>query len=215
MENIANRIQKLFALADSTHSEAEAQAATLKAQELIHKYNIENWNLDETAREIVWTVVEYNQKRRRSFQYELARVIATNFRCKHFLRNNLEGSGYDVVFLGYEEDTIAARETFIRLYEIILSNINRLKRELRQAGTPQQGHAASYARGFIVGIRNELGKQSKALVIVTPKAVEEEFENMNLDKASVGPRSDFEAGSYEQGVRDGKNSMAKKELGRS
>ena len=77
--DIQKTIQHLFAKAASTHSEHEAEAAILKAHELMAKYGI----TDVTSKEdIKYATESCKHSGNRSFRRYLAGMIAPNFRVK-------------------------------------------------------------------------------------------------------------------------------------
>ena len=78
-------IRSLFAKAESTHSEHEAKAAILKAQELMAKYGIQSISDED---QIAYTNQSCIHSGNRSFRRVLANVIAPNFKVKYYLSNN-------------------------------------------------------------------------------------------------------------------------------
>ena len=116
-EKILAKIKKLFELSGNNPSEEEAKSAALKAQQLMVEYGIEYAEVqatDVSKTEPIGTVeCEVPAKK---WKYELARLVANNFRCKHFLR------GKDViVFFGHKTDALIAAETFDYLFERVKS----------------------------------------------------------------------------------------------
>ena len=81
-------IRSLFAKAESTHSEHEAKAAILKAQELMAKYGIQSISDED---KIAYTNQSCIHSGNRSFRRVLANVIAPNFKVKYYLSNNSLG----------------------------------------------------------------------------------------------------------------------------
>ena len=79
-----------------------------------------------------------------------------------------------------------------------------------------RGVRYSYTKGFVAGIKEVLDAQCTALMIVTPKEVTESYEVMAKDfKNFEVKRSDgkkFSKEHYEQGIRDGRDSMNSRAL---
>ena len=96
-------VRKLFAKAASTHSEHEAEAAILKAQELMAKYGIQDAGEENDIKYITLTCKHTGN---RSFRRPLAKIIADNFRVKNYLRD------MQVTFFGREYDVLIAKEAF-------------------------------------------------------------------------------------------------------
>ena len=202
-EKIVERIKKLLALGDKSRNieEAEAEAALLKAHELMAKYNI---SVEITEEEKISYVHETcESKWNMGFRKPLAVIIAQNFRCETYLL----GSGGSVVFFGHATDARIAREVFEFAYSFAMKEGNRCYNKNYQMGRNTQGVFNSYVRGFLQGLKEKLGEQSKALMVVTPPDVKKEYEELSKDfgKGSGGMRNTgFDADAYRQGVSDGK-----------
>ena len=85
-KEVIEKIKKLFAVAHNKGaSDAEAQAAMLKAQRLMTKYNIIIEHSDDE--EIVYERVSCATPGNKKFRVVLAQVVASNFRCQHYLSN--------------------------------------------------------------------------------------------------------------------------------
>lgn len=205
-EKIIEKIKGLLALADKSRNseEAEAEAALLKAQELMAKYNI---SIDITEEEkIAYTHETCNSKWNMGFRKPLAAVIAKNFRCECYLK----GNGGSVVFFGHSTDARIAREAFEFAYEFALREGNRCYNKNYQMGRETKGVFNSYVTGFITGLKQKLEEQSRALMIVTPPDVKDKFEDMSksFKHGSGGIRNNgFDREAYSQGVTDGRTVM--------
>ena len=205
-KEVLEKVKRLLALSDKTknNSEAEAEAALLKAHELMAKYAI---TMDEVAEEKVTYVHEVCvSKWNMGFRKPLAVIIAQNFRCETYLM----GGGGSVVFFGHATDARIAREVFEYTYQFAMRQGTRVYNKYYQMGKPTRGVFNSYVRGFLAGLRTKLEEQSTALMVVTPPDVKEAFKNMTKDfkHSSAGIRIghlDYEA--YTQGVQDGKTVM--------
>lgn len=205
-KRVLEKVRRLLALSDKTknESEAEAEAALLKAHELMAKYDI---TMDEASEEKVAYVNEVcSSKWNMGFRKPLAVIIAQNFRCETYLR----GSGGSVVFFGHATDARIAKEVFEYAYKFAMKEGNRMYNENYQTGRPTQGVFNSYVNGFLIGLKTKLGEQSTALMVVTPADVKETFENMSKEfkQSSGGMRQgDFDRDAYTQGIQDGKTVM--------
>ena len=208
IEKVLEKVKKLFALAGNNPSEAEAQAAALRAQELIAKYNLTITDEDEMTESSFVTGVD------KSWKYGLAAVIEKNFRVKSYWIGKRK-----VVFYGYKQDTEVAREVFQYLFKVCEKNARRECRKSYQMYGTEKGVYYSYTRGFITGIGQKLDEQCVALMIVTPPEVNDQWEefkvqqNMGtLGKVSRNGSDGFRRGVYEQGVIDGRLAMNERRL---
>lgn len=205
-ERIIEKIKGLLALGDKSRNceDAEAQAAMLKAQELMAKYNI---SVEMTEEEkISYTHEVCDSKWNMGFRKPLARVIANNFRCTHYLR----GSGGAIVFFGHANDARIAKEVFEFAYAFAMKEGNRCYNKCYQMGRETRGVFNSYVQGFIKGLEQKLGEQSMALMIVTPQDVKDEFQELSKNwKTSAGGmrNTGFDREAYSQGVTDGRTVM--------
>lgn len=202
-EKIIEKIKGLLALGDKSRNceETEAEAALLKAHELMAKYNI---SVELTEEEKISYVHEQcESKWNMGFRKPLARIIANNFRCEIYLR----GNGGPVVFFGHSTDARIAREAFEFAYSFAMKEGNRCYNKNYQMGRPTQGVFNSYVRGFLKGLEQKLGEQSTALMVVTPPDVKDKYNEMskNFGRGSGGMRdTGFDREAYSQGVTDGR-----------
>lgn len=203
---IIEKIKGLLALGDKARNceEAEAEAALLKAHQLMAKYNISVEMTEEEKTSYVHE--ECESKWNMGFRKPLAVIIANNFRCETYL----QGSGGSVVFFGHSTDARIAREAFEFAYSFAMKEGNRCYNKNYQMGRPTRGVFNSYVRGFLKGLQQKLGEQSAALMVVTPPDVKSEFQELSKDfrTGSGGIRdTGFDRDAYSQGVSDGRTVM--------
>lgn len=172
-------IEKVLKLMDQTTdrgaTEAEAITAALIAQKLMNEYDIRQNELHSEEEElIVDKTCDLGSKK--SFYKSLAAVIAPNFRCKAYNSRDYDGKNY-AHFYGYESDAEAANITFKHLYALGNKLANRECRVAKAKFGTTTGVYNSFALGFINGVQSELEKQSKALLIITPKEVNDKFDD--------------------------------------
>lgn len=212
-EKIMNKIKNLLDLANNNPNENEAIAAALKAQELMAKYNIELDQLDDKVetREITEEVYRNTGKHEmKKWKYSLAGIIATNFRCKNYFMGRS-----DVVFYGYKEDARIALQVFTYLYETGNKLAVRKYNEYKKAGLDTKGVMNTYLIGFRDGVKSVLEKQCTALMIVTPKEVNEQykirsatFTSMKNTIKTLGQNSK----AYAEGKADGRDTAQARAL---
>jgi len=213
MENtdsvIISKIQKLLALGEKNPNENEAQAAILKAHEIMAEYGIDSISSEEQV--IPYSTEHCDHKGDRKFRRNLATIIAPNFRCHYYL------SGGQVTFFGRANDARIAKEAFEYAYSFAYRESNRLYAEYRKNGYNAQGIVNSYALGFIRGLKEKLDAQSTALMIITPPDVHDEYEGI---KKKLGLRtSTFTLSAsrtngtvYNRGLADGRTVMNGRKL---
>lgn len=148
-------------------TDAEAQSAFLKAQELLAKHglnmdDVENYNPSDKQICQAEGTTKYDQK----FRFPLARLIANSFRCEYFRRG-----GKRIMFIGYKEDVAVCREVFNAAYAFIYREAWKRQRKAYAETGNGEGVVNGYALGFIAGLKVHLDAQSVALMVVTPKEV--------------------------------------------
>jgi hypothetical protein len=209
MENtdskIIDKILKLLALGKDNPNENEAQEAILKAHAIMAEYGIDA--IEAGSGESVSYSTEFcNHRGNRQFRKLLSYVIATNFRCKNYYH------GGQVVFFGRSGDAKIAKEIFEYAYSFAYKESSRLSAKFRRKGRNTYGVIDSYAIGFISGLKEKLGEQSTALMIITPPDVKEKYSEMSkgwkMDRTRLSV-SNSSAGNmaYNQGLTDGRTVM--------
>jgi len=208
MENtdskIIDKIQKLLALGANNPSENEAQAAILKAHELMAEYGIDSVIIGE--QDISYSTESCEHKGNRKFRRNLANIIATNFRCHNYTSNG------NVTLFGRTDDVKIAKEVFEYAYAFAYKESSRLYAEYRKSGKDARGIVNSYALGFIRGLKEKLDAQSTALMIITPPDVDDEYDKV---KKELGLRttsftlstSRANGAVYNRGLADGRSVM--------
>jgi hypothetical protein len=200
---IMDKIRKLLSLGENNKNENEAQAAILKAQELMAEHGIDVVSADE--QKIDYAEERCEHRGNREFRKRLSSVIAANFRCKNYFL------GGQVIFFGRSGDAKIAREVFEYAYSFAYKESNRVLAQTRREGCPGEGVINSYAVGFIQGLKEKLGEQSVALMIVTPPDVKEKFEDMTKgwkkDKSILKLANGGNYAAFNRGLNDGRAVM--------
>lgn len=199
-------IRSLFAKAESTHSEHEAQAAILKAQELMAKHGISAVSTEE---EIKYSTESCTHSGNRAFRRPLANALSGNFKVKYYLSN------MQVTFFGHEEDVRIAREVFEYAYKYICRETRRLCKEQKNLHMSTDGIANTYALGFCAGLKEKLDSQSVALMVVTPPDVNEKYAELSKGFRTSRRKIAYDRYArsiYEQGQRDGRSIMERRKL---
>ena len=213
MKKIVEKISNLLDLAGNNPNENEALAAALKAQELMAKYHIELAEVTRNRGEQEEIVTERCHADKMSgmskWKRTLAHIIAENFCCKTYLVGMK-----DVAFYGYQQDAQIAKQVFMFLFEtgnrLARRQYNKAKKEGRYTKYVQN----TYLMGFCAGIKEVLGKQCTALMVVVPQEVNDAYAVMAQNFRTIHNRirADNSGSDYEQGVRDGKDTVSAKML---
>lgn len=214
-EKIIKRIEKLLALAGNNPNEKEAEAALLKAQKLMADYGIEQSQL--MGEKITYTTA-FSKVPAHRLSNALAHVIAESFSCKVILcYKSYTDTKRVICFFGRTEFAEAAKSAFEFARKVMVQGGNSATREagLNPGEKGASLYYNSYCLGFISGIKTKTDEQCKALAIVVPQDVEDNFKsvykNVGMFKSkSITNGTDVK--SYQMGVNDGRSAMGKREL---
>lgn len=176
-----DKIRKLLALAESP-VEAEAQAALLRARELMAKYKLTEHECREVEPQNV--VRQHSNvtcsKRRDPWCIPLSAIIGENYCCKGLRTHQKKSQTQMVGFIGFEDDVLLCIDIFEYAVDCVHSEISRIKR--RYAGYDAdyiKRRCDSFGYGFVAGLsaafdaQTAENKQEWGLVLVTPKEVQE------------------------------------------
>lgn len=211
-DSIISKIRKLIELSNNNPSKEEAISAALKAQKLMADYDIEASELHEDEIELVITEIPTGPIGKTTYFITLAAVIAKNFRCKVY-RSGYAGH-YVANFYGYEADAEAAKTTFEYLYDVSDRMANRECVRYRKKFGTGAGVYNAFAHGFLEGVQAELEKQCQALMLVTPKAVEDGWIELSskFDGSCKGMGYRNIRGAHESGRRAAQESIRSRRL---
>lgn len=210
-EEILEKVKALLALGDSSrnNSDEEAKMAMLKAQELMAKYDISAEEVEgEDEQQYSHEMCEH--KWDYAYRIPLANVLGKNFRCMVYVK------GKKIVFMGHPSDAKICKATFEFAYQFIQRRGNSIYNKRYSMGYPTKGVFNSYADGFIRGLQEAFDVQCRALAVVTPQDVIDEFNDISKGwstKKSKNISNDITSGEvWREGRRDGKAFMEKDKL---
>ena len=208
---ILSKIEKLLALAGNNPSESEAQAAMLKAQQLMAENDLDPSKLEELRKqaEEKQAVVEYFKGYHNTqWAIHLAQIICNNFRCNLF-----RAKGYGLVFVGLKDDVAICKAVFTFASQTLEKNMMKLRRQYRKQGKPTDGISGDYSAGFIAGLqakyKEQVDKNNWGLVLVKDALVEQLTQDI-IDpkgKRTSGKKlkQSGDPGLYAKGYLDGKS----------
>lgn len=199
-----DKIKKVLELARNNPSKEESISATLKAQKLMSEYNISQEEVEDRT-EITEEIIEASTfiGKGNKWKYRISVIIAKNFRCKSYFVGN-----ETIVFYGFESDAKIALEVFKFVFETGNKMGRKYVREYKKAHGYADGVFNAYIAGFVEGFRESLEKQCTALMIVTPKEVEESYKqkisNFDFKTVSSSLRVANDGKIREDGKSDGR-----------
>ena len=211
MNQIADKIQKLLALAGNNPSETEAKAALLKAQALMAKYNVD-MEAAQTGEKITYELVETKVKAHR-FNNSLGTILANAFACRIIIL----GATNKIAFFGRSDNAKAVASAMDFAFKVMVKGGNKATRD--NGILPGHQGAAhyynSYVLGFLHGIKSALDAQTVALAVVVPQDVNDAFSKKfpNLRQIrSSNTKAAFGRSAYEAGMRDGSSVMSRRSI---
>ena len=204
-EKMIEKIKKMMALAENNPSEEEALSAALQAHKLMMKYNIHESEvtLEEVKEDIVSIFSEQNHNSSlHKWRKQLGAIVARAFRCKCYI------SGKDVVFRGYKDDAQLALDVYLMLYTVgDRLGSKAYTEQLAETGSGK-GAYNSFVVGFLYGVRDAFDEQCTALMVITPKEVEEDWESFSAHmKTSKTSFTVADRELYEKGYAEGKQAV--------
>ena len=209
MDKMLEKVKKLLSLAGNNPSEEEAKAAAKKAQEIIAKYNLDLEDLPE-GEKVSYKLLRAEHPNNNGYRGTLSCILAPNFRCKAIYIDGI------VHFFGREGDVDTCTSVFNMIYKTMRRNGCRQERLARKEGRSAHGVANCYWSGFMAGLKDELGAQSKALAVVVPedvnKSFHEKFPVLGSGRRYGARHTGYDSNAYHTGYSDGRSSMKKGEL---
>ena len=205
MNNIKDKIAKLLALAESPN-ENEAQAALLKARELMaqHKLRPEECQKTENIKVRKETVNVSCSKTKYHWAVDLSAIIASHYCCRAF-RNHRRGERtYTIGLVGLEDDFEICKRIFLYAFDCCKARSDELFKENADYYTPKyrRALAEAYGTGFCSGLQKALDRQTEekkqewGLVLVVPKAVDDAMSRMK--NGGVFKEADLDGGRKRQ-----------------
>lgn len=211
LEKLKGKIRMLLNLAGNNPSEQEAQAAMLKAQQLMVKYRIEEGDLEDPdkceVREIATGITCTSTVD--PWIAHLCKVVAQNYRCECFMRQRKRSKQKQMVIIGLNDEPEVADAIFKFARSVIYREIDAMRKQGKAKGYGVHAlrpFTDSYAVGFIYGMRDKFDQQKEkhpewALVVCTPQEVTAKISE--LEVSPMGSKFDFSRDAYAKGHRDG------------
>jgi len=227
MEDIIGKVQKLLRKADSERNpnEHEAQAAMLKAQELLAKYgmsiaDVDMSEEDDTCRTVIKSAIDADTKTAALWKGKIANVIAPNFRCKlyktyktTYTDSGRYRKGSDHMLIGLEKDVLICKEviafafkSFQKTRKYFIDGWYRKNYQSRNRSLTA-GLQNDYLDGYVSGLKAAFQKQVEemALVITRHQLVDQAIYDLHLRSGgrSYSTRQ-YDKDAMGRGYEDGK-----------
>jgi hypothetical protein len=191
-DKIITKVKKLLALASSANAN-EAQSAMLKAQELMvmNGLSMQDVSVEKLEKKEIIRGTADESKRLSWYTYELATVLADNFRCYYIITTYYDRKRA-IRFVGLKSDVkmviVVYEYAMIVLKSQVKNFRDRLKNKFRAAKTQLNALCNDFIRGFIHGIdmkfRNQVKQQQWGLVLVKDPEVEKYYADIKFSKRS-------------------------------
>lgn len=207
------KIRKLLALAESPN-EGEAQAAMLKARELMAEHKLSEADcLGEGSQNIIRFRTKFScTKQTNPWMVSLMGVISSAYRCLPMVSRASGGKTYTIGIIGFEEDVSLCDELFAYAVRCIEDRNKKMAAELEKIGAPAKYIRQvknSYGYGFTIGLHEAIEKQNGqnqewGLVLKTPNEVKKSVSDMAQQGFESRAADEISKSDYLDGYQDGK-----------
>lgn len=186
MSAIKEKIAKLLALSASPN-EKEAQAALLKARELMakHKLRLEECQEGADARVVVRTIGVECTKLTDPWAVALGNIIGKRYCCQVYRSHAQGAKKITVGFAGLEDDFEVCRRIYLYAYECVKARCRHIRSSERdRRGTKELREMCNaFGWGFCYGLEAAFQEQEKehqewGLVLAVPQAVHDAMDHM-------------------------------------
>lgn len=210
-EEIIRKVQKLFRLAEKAGSDAEAQAAALRAREILGKYNlslqdVEGFTDEECSEHSVVIKKDYIP----SYVKLLMRAINTLFQC-HCIVASEYGESFSqrkrITFIGVGPDAILACQTYDYLSWFGKKQAKKRGYTARQTSEYLYWFSASVSARASEMMNNlHAVPQENSLVPLKDSAISDYERRHYGDLREMAPVKKRRLGRFgQQGITDGRN----------
>ena len=212
-EKVISKIRKLLDRTVNNPHQGEVEAALLLAQRLMVEHGVTMMDVateDQKKTKEVVKEAGHDFTRTPWWYKELGMILANNFRCYLYM-DRVTGGGSRVMFMRLRDDVEITKVLFQYAMINIHYQTQRMRRKIRKQGTPTDGIAVDYTRGFLNGLRDKFREQVDTnqwgLVLVKDSDVVEAYDKMSFTKGKpiFTPRRAFNDDAYNTGYKHGKS----------
>lgn len=212
MADIKKKIAMLLNLAGNNPSDTEAQAALLKARELMAKYKLrpEECKKGEDMKIIRETLDITCTAMTNPWAVSLPAVIAEHYCCRAYRSHSPGRKTYNVGLVGLEEDSEIAKRIVLYAYECVSAAIkHNIACDPRAERGTYREKCNAYGWGFVLGVSKAFTEQESqhqewGLVLVVPQAVDDSMQDMGK-RTSFGKIKDNHTDYRAMGYKDGRD----------
>lgn len=215
---IKEKIKKLLALSTSSN-EFEAQAAMIKAKELMLKNKLTEDDFEEIKKQKIKTIVcdgiIWTTDSGKIWLTDLINLICNEYLCTAAWQTAKGTRTHKLVITGMQDDVEVCKSVVEYAVGFVDGTIRYLQR--KSPTRDPKVVASSYAKGFILGLEMAFEDQKEehpewALVAVKPQEVLD-YEKSLGNKTVKTRKVEFDALSYMRGQKDGSEFNARKVIG--
>ena len=200
---LIDKIKKLFALAKKNSNRAEAEAAVVKARQLLAKHGISESEIDASKREFVIRTVSVDHKKLLKWEYFLGSMIGVNF-CTRAVSTGY----YEMGFMGREADSEVSAHVFEFLHRMAVELANKHIEHLKESVEWQffdrkqkNAERKTFYLGFIMGVNKKLAiqrerEQEEGLVYVEPGGLNEKVDEVTDRKREFKTEDELRGSRY-------------------
>lgn len=192
----------------------EATEAALKVQELMAKYNIEAQELAASTTTIhkkedivmVWSNIPSKQ-----WSSDLQDAITNNFCCQPVTRTCKHKRFFG--FVGYKTQAEACRSVYNSTHTFLGKKENYEYHKAQKQNKHYKGFRYDYSKGFILGLKAALDRQSIALMLITPQEVKDKTNDITKGRSANLPAKRITSDDTKsKGYKDGYDFGKRKEI---
>jgi len=223
-DKILDRIQKMLALSEGTHSQEEAQTAMLKVQEMLLTHGLTMGDVEgfqeqtkKKEKKVDHVGVGIRKPRMTWYWRSIGTIVADNLKCYLYINNVYDYDRHERVpemkLIGLEQDVQVAIATIKFAISTAESCYKAWKKESDKVYRALYGKAQSsrikndYMIGFASGLKQKFAEQvtERALVLVKDALVDAEYAKLNIRTDSHSIRIGGSNEAKIQGYHDGLN----------
>lgn len=214
--DIKAKIEKLLAKTiENGCTVEEAASAAKMVQRLVKKYHVDLAEISDEPEKADSERLDVRSVKK--WEMRLVSAIARNMRCEVIISRRYVATSVNrksfVYIIGMDADRKAVISLYEKLRKICKVGMKKEQDYHKAMFGTSKGIADSYGFGFMQAIRSEMEKQAKALVLVTPKEVDDKVQELfpHVKTRHVGITCNTHA--YNSGVNDGHNAMRTPAIG--
>lgn len=193
----------------------EAASAAKMVQRLIKKYHVDLAEISDEPEKADSERLDVRSVKK--WEMRLVSAIARNMRCEVIISRRYVATSVNrksfVYIIGMDADRKAVISLYEKLRKICKVGMKKEQNYHKAMFGTSKGIADSYGFGFMQAIRSEMEKQTKALVLVTPKEVDDKVQELFPHARVTHTNVSCNEHAYNSGVNDGRNAMRTPAIG--